>query len=112
MEKAGTGIRRVRDACKDNGNDINFYFTDAFWLTIHSNENVVENVVENVPENRLNSIVELIKKDTNISMLDLSKKLGVNHKTIKRDIIKLKTLGILKRIGPAKTGHWQVTPKQ
>jgi ATP-dependent DNA helicase RecG len=75
----------------------------------HVPENVPGNVPENVPENRLNSIVELIKKDTNISMLDLSKKLKVNHKTIKRDIEKLKTLGILKRIGPAKGGHWQIT---
>lgn len=72
-------------------------------------EKVVENVPENVPENRLNSIVELIKINANISMIDLSKKIGVNHKTIKRDIEKLKSRGILKRIGPAKGGHWQIT---
>jgi predicted HTH transcriptional regulator len=42
MEKAGTGIKRVRDACSDNGNEVNFNFTDAFWITMHSNERVGE----------------------------------------------------------------------
>jgi len=39
MEKAGTGIKRVKNACNDNGNEVNFHFTDAFWITIHSNKN-------------------------------------------------------------------------
>ena len=108
MEKAGTGITRVTNACIDNGNKVSFDFSDSFWVTIHSNENVTENVPENVPENRLNLIIELIKIDAHISMLDLSKKIGVNHKTVKRDILKLKSLGKIKRIGPAKGGHWEV----
>ncbi len=108
MEKAGTGIKRVRDACRNNGNEVNFYFTDAFWITIHSNEKLVENVPKNVPENRLNAIIKLIEIDAHISMLELSRKIGVNHKTVKRDIEKLKSLGLVKRIGPTKGGHWEV----
>jgi len=111
MEKAGTGVKRVRDACTDNGNKVDFRFTDSFWITMHSNQDVTENVPENVPEKRLNVIMELIKLDAGISMLDLAKKIGVDHKTIKRDIAKLKTLSLLKRIGPAKGGHWEVLDK-
>ena len=105
-KKAGTGIKRVKDACDANRNRWSFNFTDAFWLTIESN--LLENVPENVPENRINSIIEWIKADEQISMLELSKKIGVNHKTIKRDIQQLKAAGILKRIGPAKGGYWQI----
>lgn len=47
MEKAGTGIQRVKDACSSNGNKILFDFTDSFWVTIETNENVTENVTEN-----------------------------------------------------------------
>jgi ATP-dependent DNA helicase RecG len=117
MEKAGTGIKRVTNACIENGNDIHFDFSDSFWITFQSNhkknapENAPENVPENVPEKRLNLIMELIKLDVGISMLGLAKKLDVDHKTIKRDIAKLKTLGLLKRIGPAKGGHWEVLDK-
>ena len=116
MEKAGTGVKRVRDACAGNGNNVEFRFTDAFWITIHSNqkdtdrvgEKVPDNVPDNVPEKRLIKIIGLIKVDSKISMLDLSKVLNVNHKTIKRDIGKLKASGKLKRIGPAKGGHWEI----
>jgi ATP-dependent DNA helicase RecG len=41
-------------------------------------------------------------------MLELSKKLKVNHKTIKRDIQLLKDKGFLERIGPDKGGYWKV----
>jgi predicted HTH transcriptional regulator len=34
MELAGTGIKRVTDACVENGNEVNFDFSDSFWLTI------------------------------------------------------------------------------
>ena len=71
-------------------------------------ENAPENAPENVPEKRLRVIMELIKSDTGISMLVLAKKIVVDHKTFKRDITKLKTRGLLKRIGPAKGGHWVV----
>lgn len=119
MEKAGTGIKRVTNACVENGNEVNFEFSDSFWITIQTKnkknsfknvpENAPENVPENVPEKRLNAIMELVTFDAGISMLLLAKKIGVDHKTIKRDIAKLKALGLLKRIGPAKGGHWEVT---
>lgn len=37
MEKAGTGIKRVTDACNVNGNECNFSFSDAFWVKMKSN---------------------------------------------------------------------------
>ena len=78
--------------------------------------NVPRNVTENVPKNaqempqekRLHLIILLIKKDTHITMLELSKKIRVTHKTIKRDIGKLKIQGVLKRIGPTKGGYWKI----
>ena len=51
MEKAGTGINRVTDACLENGNKLSFDFSDSFWITIKSNEDVTENVTENVTDN-------------------------------------------------------------
>jgi hypothetical protein len=45
---------------------------------------------ENVPENRENLIVELIKQ---------------------KETIKLKQKSLLRRIGPAKGGHWEIANK-
>ena len=60
MEKAGTGIQRVKDACSSNGNKILFDFTDSFWVTIETNknDNVPDHVPDNVPDNRLKIIIK------------------------------------------------------
>lgn len=119
MEKAGTGIQRVTDACKANRNSYSFDFTDAFWITIHSNiitesntgnvtENVTENVTKNVTENRMQSIVVEIRNNSRISLIDLSKILNVSRMTIFRDIEKMKENGIIDRVGPDKGGYWKI----
>jgi len=47
-------------------------------------------------------------KEAIISIVQLSKKVGIAEKNIEVNIKKLKQAGILKRIGPAKGGHWEV----
>ena len=117
MEKAGTGIQRITDACKANGNNCTFDFTDAFWITINSNnvtddtDDVTDNVTDNVTGSRKNQIIRLIQENNQISMTQLAKKLSVTKMTIVRDIARLKEDNIIKRIGPAKGGHWQVVDK-
>jgi len=70
--------------------------------------NVPKNVPKNVPLKRLNEIIKLIKKDKNITILQLANKLNVTDKTIKRDITKLKLENKIKRIGSLKAGHWEI----
>ena len=65
-------------------------------------------VPDNVPENRLENIFNLIRFDDSISTSALAQKLRVNKKTIKRDILKLKTKGLLERVGPNKGGYWKI----
>ena len=107
MEKAGTGIKRVTNACKSNENQVSFNFSDSFWVTIRSNEKVVEKVVENITDNQ-KTIVELIKGNQHISARELAIEVGISHRKIQENIAKLKELGILNRIGPAKGGQWEV----
>ena len=96
MEKAGTGIQRVKDDCRNNGNKVSFDFTDSFWVTIDSNmneivpENVPEIVLENVPEKRLELIIEMINHNNKITIRKFAENLNVDPKTIKRDLDKLK----------------------
>ena len=119
MEKAGTGINRVTDACIENGNKLSFDFSDSFWVIIKSNEiggtNVVDDVTDNVTDNVTDSrearILELIDKNQNISIVQMARQLSVTKMTISRDIAKLKDQGQLKRVGTAKSGYWQVIKK-
>ena len=119
IERMGTGIQDMTTRCVEYGlPEPEFKMRDGFVTIIYrkkdlafekiNDERDIENVPENVPENRLITIVDLIKNNTQISMLELSKILNVNHKTIKRDIQNLKAKGLIERIGPDKGGYWKV----
>lgn len=66
------------------------------------------NVPENVPEKRRSDILDRIRKNPNITIPALSAICGVDEKTIKRDIQRLKSSGRLTRVGPDKGGWWKV----
>ncbi len=55
---------------------------------------------------RMLTIIELIKKDENVSATEISERLGVTTRTIKRDIDYLKETKVVKREGTAKNGKW------
>jgi ATP-dependent DNA helicase RecG len=123
MEKAGTGIKRITNACVDNGNKVHFEFSDSFWLTIHSNheypdkvpdrvgEKVGEKVGENLTENQ-QKIILIIKRNNNISAQKMAEEIGISQRKVEENIAKLKFFGLLKRISPAKGGHWQIIDQQ
>jgi ATP-dependent DNA helicase RecG len=109
MEKAGTGIKRVTNACVENGNMVNFEFSDSFWVTIQTNNiHVVDNVVDNVVDQRLKSIIELIKDNREISASQIAKTLNISTRTAQRDIERLKHKNAIQRIGSEKSGYWQI----
>ena len=73
-----------------------------------SKNNVPLKVPRNVPKKRLDEVVNLMKANKNITILELSSKLKVTDKTIKRDIAKLKNENKVQRIGSSKSGYWEI----
>jgi ATP-dependent DNA helicase RecG len=53
-------------------------------------------------------ILEIILANKNISAQKIAKQLNISSRAVEKQIAKLKKYGILKRIGPAKSGHWKV----
>ncbi|RLG14267.1 MAG: hypothetical protein DRN71_03385, partial [Candidatus Nanohalarchaeota archaeon] len=54
-------------------------------------------------------ILKIIIDNPNISRKELSNSIGINQSAIQKHLDTLKKKGLLKRIGPDKGGHWQVT---
>jgi ATP-dependent DNA helicase RecG len=54
-------------------------------------------------------IFEAILQNNTITIPELSILIGITERSIERNLQKLQKEGILKRIGPAKGGHWQVS---
>ena len=113
MEKAGTGIKRVTNACIKNGNKVNFEFSDSFWITIETNgtdkvgEKVGEKVGKKLTENQ-RIILNQMQNDPFTSAKALAETVGISVRKIETNIRKLKDLGYIERVGPAKGGYWKI----
>ncbi len=113
MEKAGTGIKRVSNACDVNGNKLKFDFSDSFWITIKSNstdkvtDRVTDKVTDKVTDNQ-QTIMRAIKANNKVSTSELAQIVGISQRKIKENISKLKEYGFIERIGSPKKGYWKI----
>jgi ATP-dependent DNA helicase RecG len=53
-------------------------------------------------------ILDLIRQDNSVTTERLGKLLGISKRAVLKQIEKLKNQDRLRRIGPAKGGHWEV----
>ncbi|MDD3248087.1 MAG: winged helix-turn-helix domain-containing protein [Methanosarcina sp.] len=53
-------------------------------------------------------MLSLIRENPRISVRELSDKVGISTRKTEENIYKLKKKGFLKRVGPARGGHWEV----
>ena len=114
IEKYGTGYRRIREALK-NYPTMKFDFkeiqggflAELSYQKQRLTENAVDNVVENVVENEQKTLA-LLKENNTLSAKEIANKLKITERTIQRYIKKLQEKKLIKRIGPAKGGYWEI----
>jgi ATP-dependent DNA helicase RecG len=76
-------------------------------LEKRSEKKVGDRVGEKLTDNQ-EKILEIIIRDPLISANKISDEIGISSRKVEENIKKLKEKGIIKRIGPAKGGHWEV----
>jgi ATP-dependent DNA helicase RecG len=62
-------------------------------------------------EKTVEKILDAIKSNPKITQNELMKVIGLTRRGIEWNLAKLKEKGIVKRIGPAKGGYWEVIKK-
>lgn len=117
IEKYGSGFVRIRKeiatypTMQYNYQEIaNGFLVELSYhnqKTTNKIEKVVEKVVENLTDNQI-KIIQLIENNKFISAKEIAATIKISHRKVQENMLKLKSLGIIKRIGPAKGGHWQV----
>ena len=65
-------------------------------------------LAKKVTENQI-KMLEAIAAELDITTDNLSKIVGISTRKIKENIAKRKTKNLLRRIGPAKGGHWEIS---
>jgi len=64
-------------------------------------------MVEGLVENQI-KILELVDENPYISKREMSEEIGISTTAIDKNISTLKKKGLLKRVGPARGGHWEI----
>jgi ATP-dependent DNA helicase RecG len=90
--------------------------SEGFMVTVFAEDDnkvtmptkVGEKAGENLTDNQ-KMIVDLIANNKYATSIEISKKVGISHRKTQENLAKLKEIGILKRVGPAKGGHRQIT---
>jgi len=54
------------------------------------------------------SILVLVQTNPSISKTELAEKIGINPSAVQKNLSTLKKKGFLRRVGPARGGHWEV----
>ena len=116
IEKYGSGIRRVIEYF-ERANLPQPEFTnisDGFMVTFffaQKADKVPDKVPDNLTENQ-QKIVELVAQSKTISMSEIADSIGISKRKVLDNINKLRKIGLIRRIGPAKGGHWEITNKR
>ena len=58
-----------------------------------------------------NDLLHLIKNNPSISKKEMSETIGIRPSSVDKNIATLKDKRYLKRVGPAKGGHWELITK-
>ncbi|MBI4154312.1 putative DNA binding domain-containing protein [Candidatus Woesearchaeota archaeon] len=102
VERVGSGIKRIRKAMKEYGLKVAFDASES-WFSV-----VFKRATEKTVEKTVEKILGLMKTSPKITQKELVQKTGLTRRGIEWNISKLKKEGKIKRVGPAKGGHWKV----
>ena len=125
VEMAGTGIMRIHEAMKAYKLKKPTIEASADWFSIIFErpdlqketyedriygKRVTVKVTVKVTVNQT-KILDEIRKNKEITVLEIAEKVDLSRKGVLDNISKLKKAGLLQRIGSDKTGYWEIVKK-
>ena len=122
IESWGRGIEKINRECREHGIDPPAYdFGMAgLMLTFRANPAHLRASASGTAQDRLGeklgeklgktrtAIVQSMKDNPRVTVSELAKRLRLSTTAIEKNIHHLKTKGYVKRVGPAKGGHWEI----
>ncbi len=118
LESWGRGIELMTQACNDyNCPELKLRWDSGLWVEFPFHPaggkdapvKTVEETVEEPREKTREIALRLIAENPAISMDDIAVALGISRRGVEWQVSKLRSEGVLRRIGPTKGGHWEVT---
>jgi ATP-dependent DNA helicase RecG len=111
IEAWGRGTLKIVRECRNAGISAPVFSYEQTGIRIEfrkGSEKVSGKVSGKMSGKMSGKIFALIKEDNHIAIPELSTRIGVTERTIERHLRKLQQDNLLKRIGGAKGGYWEV----
>jgi len=113
VEKYGSGILKVRELLKENGNREQEYVLNEIETITkiyleNKKDKTSDKTVERTVERTVEKIIQLIKDNPYIIQEEIAEKLGLSRRGVEWNIQQLKQKGLIKRVGADKGGKWEV----
>jgi len=115
IEKMGTGIERIKKDLKDAKQQVPKFSTSGFFKITLRRANVTEKVPEKGTEKgtekitiNQQKIIKNLLENPNITSEELSVIIGIRADKIRVNLSKLKSKGLIERVGADKGGYWRV----
>ena len=96
MEMVGTGIKRIKDFCKNNGNRVKFDF-DAFSFFIIISKKQKAKTMRKSSEKSSEKILGIIKNKPKISAQEIASIITISPRAVEKNIAKLKQKGLFRK---------------
>ena len=94
------GEKNIKYEYEDNGYEFSFSF-------IRSND-TKDDTINDTKDNREQDILNIIKRNKYSTRESIATELNISTATVGRELQKLQKIGLIKRIGSNKTGHWEI----
>ena len=127
IEAWGRGIEKMCTACRNYGSPEPVYITHPCDLMVRFDaapsvmpfieeerrkaeaaRSVSEHQLEETTQKTTQKMIELMRSNPTITIESLCKECGLTRDGVNWNIRKLKSAGLIRRIGPDKGGHWEV----
>ncbi len=106
-ERAGSGIPKIRQGWETDGGRLHLF--DSFEPYDQTRREMSwGKMTAKMTGKMTEKVFALLTTTPILTIRELAARLGTSESTIDRTIRKLRQAGKLKRIGPAKGGHWEV----
>ena len=107
--------RHTFAVCRQSGIRTDFHMGYGGFSFIFFRDSVTENVTENVTERKIPShqiVLNLLKENPMRSREEMAGSMGQTVRTLQRALDKLSDEGVIRRIGTARAGYWEVIQDQ
>jgi len=116
VEKVGSGLKRIRNMCHDYPCTQPEIEADEEWYrfilrrpaSVKGSVETSEKTSEKASEKTSEKILREMKINSQVTIAELADLTDVTPRSVERNIKALQQDGKLRRIGPAKGGHWEV----